>query len=79
LRRSPFASQCAVEFVVRAVRLLWVKTRFDRSNQKRLFDEKPLFDVVTEWALREENGLIAIPLGLGMFSGGIFWLLWALR
>jgi hypothetical protein len=41
--------------------------------------ERPLFDIVTEWALREENRTIAVPLGLGMFSGGIFWLLWALR
>ena len=41
--------------------------------------EKPLFDIVTEWAARDENRLIAISLGLGLFSGGIFWLLWALR
>jgi hypothetical protein len=40
--------------------------------------EKPLFDVVTEWAARDENHLIAVSLGLGLFSGGIFWLLWAL-
>ena len=41
--------------------------------------EKPLFDIVTEWAARDENHSIAVSLGLGLFSGGIFWLLWALR
>jgi hypothetical protein len=41
--------------------------------------ERPLFDIVTEWALREENRTIALPLGVGLFSGGIFWLLWALK
>jgi hypothetical protein len=50
-----------------------VKTRPHASQ------ERPLFDIVTEWALREENRTIAVPLGLGLFSGGIFWLLWALR
>ena len=50
-----------------------VKTPFQATP------EKPLFDVVTEWAQRDENYLIAISLGVGLFSGGIFWLLWGLR
>ena len=38
-----------------------------------------MFDLVTEWALREENRAIAVALGLGLFSGAIFWLLWAVK
>jgi hypothetical protein len=41
--------------------------------------ERPLFDLVTEWAQREENRSIALTLGVGVFSGAIFWLLWALK
>jgi len=41
--------------------------------------ERPLFDQLSHWASRDENRVIALPIGFGLFCASILWLLYAVR
>jgi hypothetical protein len=41
--------------------------------------ERPLFDQLTAWAASDENRVVAMPIGFGLFCASILWLLYAIR
>jgi hypothetical protein len=41
--------------------------------------ERPLFDQLSDWAGREDNRVVVLPIGFGLFCASILWLLYAIR